>query len=509
MKKTRLITLLSLIPMMALSSCSKSAPHYEVDKIAFDKSNLTQESFGGLGVEWGVYEDIDKLAENGWERIIKNMDHLAPSRVRVMVSYDWFVTDFDNKGNTDKSDDTWNYNFSTKTALNLFDILEYCQIHDIDVAFGAWNVVADLAYDVWGMMEDVTSDIRWAKITGEILNFLVKDKGFTCIKWFVNSNEPNYAGYEGQSKNYNNTYEKWQQGVKNVRKTLDSYGLNWIGIVGGDTTGVEGTREYLTNIAKNMPESVGDYGCHLYINNFLIDRGGLYTEVKKIYNEIQSIDKGLGKIRFANIWESGLLDGKNNATDCQAFITSHIYGVRMGDYTLQCIAAGINGIVYWDFDDGMHFMYTNNTQTPKEWGMFSSLASATPKKQELRPWYHSSCLLTHLLKEGNKIYSPGQNDPTLGEEFQSFRSIGTVSPDGKHGGFAAVNADTKSTTKTFYLDEKVEGDKLYIYYFNESSLKLDEEGWIIPNDVISGSLNKKLTIQIPSKTMVVVSNEEL
>ena len=65
----------------------------------------------------------------------------------------------------------------------MFDILDYCQTHDMEVAFGAWNVIADLsnggANDVWGMMEEVTSDIRWAKITADTLDFLVKQKGYT------------------------------------------------------------------------------------------------------------------------------------------------------------------------------------------------------------------------------------------------------------------------------------------------------------------------------------------
>lgn len=506
--RTKILTLLSFVPTVLTSCAGGGQKKIDVDpdRIAFQHADLIQESFGGLGVEWGVYEDTDKLAENGWERVIKNMDYLKPSRVRVMTNYDWFVTDFDNKGTKDKNDDTWNYNFANKYALNMFEILTYCQTHNIDVALGAWNVIADLNNDVWGMMDEVTSDIRWAKLSSDMLDFLVHKKGFTCIKWFVSSNEPNYLGYEGSSKNYNNTYAKWEKGVKQVRKALDDVGLNWIGIVGGDTTGLEGTNEYFTNIAKNMPDTVADYGCHMYLSNYLVDKGVLYSEIKTLYDKIMKIDRGLGKVRQADVWEAGLLDGKNSATDCQALIRTVDYAVRMGDYTIQCLAGGINSIVYWDFDDGMHFMYSNNQQTPKEWGMFSSLASSSAEKQELRPWFHSSSLLTHMLKEGNRIYSPLQNDP---EVCDSFRSIATISPDGKQGGFAAVNSGIKKVTKTFYMEDKVEGDKLYIYTFCEGEILLGEDGFIKPSKVIDGSLNKKITLDIPYNTMVVVSNERL
>ena len=281
----------------------------------------------------------------------------------------------------------------------------------MEVAFGAWNVIADLNNegkdDVWGMMEEVTSDIRWAKITADILDFLVNQKGYTCIKWFVNSNEPNYTGTKGSSKNYNNTYAKWEKGVKNVRAALDKVGLTNIGIVGGDTTGFEGTNEYLTNIARRIPDQVGDYGCHLYMSNRLVDRGQMLEQVSDIYSVIKQLDPDLGVVKQANICEAGLVDGKTD-DDRQSLIRTSEYAVRMADYTIQCIAGGINGIVYWDFDDAMHFMYGENV-TPKEWGMFSSLSGASSGMQELRPWYHSSCLLTHMFKRGNRIYAPLQN----------------------------------------------------------------------------------------------------
>ena len=167
----------------------------------------------------------------------------------------------------------------------------------------------------------------------------------------------------------------------------------------------------------------------------------------------------------------------------------------------------MNGVVYWDFDDAMHFMYSANTTTPKEWGMFSSLAESSSGKQELRPWYHSSYLLTHLFKKGNRVYSPIQNDP---DRTKTFRSLATISQDGKQGGFVCINADmSKSTSKTFYLEDTVEGDKLYIYKFAKEDYRLGADGFIEPNDIIDGSLNKKITLEIPPRTVYVVSNTRL
>ena len=495
--------LLTPVALLSLAACSKTVdPSY----VSFAHENVVQKAFGGLGVEWGVYEDTDKIMEGGWEKIIDHMDHLGAARVRVMVSYDWYCQDFDDKGTEDKNDDTWTYNFSNKYTSNLIDILEYCQVHNIDVAFGAWNVIGTLGEDdVWKMMDDVSSDIRWAKISADMLNFLVNQKGFTCIKWFCSTNEPNWKGAKGSSKNYNNTYEKWEQGVKNVRKAFDDLGLQKIGIVGGDVTGFEGILEYLPNIAKNIKDKVGDYGVHLYLSNISVDRGEMASQIEDVYSALKKIDRRLGDTIQANIWEGGLRDGKT-ASDCQSLIATPNYAVRMVDFTVQSLMSKVNGICYWNFDDAMNFMYTSNSMTPKEWGMFSSLAEASSGKQELRPWYHTSSLLCHMMKKGNIIYSTPNN--TINKE-NTFRSIATRNHEGTQGGIVAINAGLKPVERTFRIEDKISGDKLYIYVFNANSYRLDGDGYIIPNYVIDGSLNDELTITVPNSTAVFISNERL
>ena len=503
-KKIIAFSFLSLL-VISLASCQENV---NLNEVYFQKNQLITSSFGGLGVEWGAYEDTNKISNEAWLRTLEHVKRLKPTKIRLMINYDWFCMNFDNKDNDDPNDDTWTYNFSNKWMLNTIEILTFCQENNIEVAFGAWNVIGQMEDDVWGMMEDVTSDPRWAKITGDVLDYLVHKKGFSCIRYFVNSNEPNYLGIQGYSKNYNNTYEKWEQGVRNVRKTLDDLGLNDIGIVGGDTTGFTGSIEYLTNISKNIPTLVGDYGVHLYVSNYYIDTGQLEGQIKEIYKLVQENDPRLGKEIQANVWEAGLVDGKNITTDSNALIATYNYGLRMADYTMQCVLAGMNSIVYWDLDDAMHFMYqVDGSVHPKEWGMFSSLSAVPASKQELRPWYHSSVLLTNLFRSNNYVYSTLTNNVELDN---TFRSLATVSKDKKEGGLIAVNRGIYPVSKTFAIEEKIiDADEIYLYMYNERSLKLGEDGYVVPNQVISGSLNKKITLEIPANTLVVMSTKRL
>ena len=492
-----------------MSGCN-SDPQSKGDKLYFNDKNIVIERFEGLGVEWGTYEDPDKLSSDSWERSLKIMDRLNPDVTRCMLNYDWFITNFDDKKDDDKTNDTWEYNFSNKLMNNTIDVLRYCDDHDIEVAFGCWNVPGDVRVDEYRMMKEVTSDIRWAKMTADILEYLINKQGIRCIKYFVNSNEPNYTGVEGRSKNYNNTFEVWAQGVKNVRKALDERGFTDIKIVGGDTTGFEGTDEYFTGISSDasIREVVGDYGFHVYCPNMIIDSGDLAVRIQNMYDKIKKNDKQLGVSRMPHIWEAGLFDGKNQETDSNAFIANFSYGLRMADYTLQCAISGVSSVVYWDFDDGMHFMpLADGSLSSKGWGMFSSLGSDSAAKQRLRPWYHSSVLLTNLMKRGSKIIDSGINKPSIDKDF---RSMGVIGPHDAYAGVVAINRGMQDVTKTFKINSNFyDSGKVYVYIYNQNELKLGDDGFVKENQILDASLTNELEITIPNGSMVILSSKEL
>lgn len=508
-KTSKIITILFTSCLTAITAC-QGETKIDKDNLVFSKNNIVLNNFEGLGVEWGTYEDPDKLSSDSWERSLKIMDRLNPQVSRCMLNYDWFITNFDDKGDEDKSNDTWEYNFANKYMDNTIEVLRYCDDHNIDVAFGAWNVPGNVQLDEYHMMKDVTSDIRWAQMTADVIEYLVKKQGIRCIKYFVNSNEPNYSGKEGSSKNYNNNFNVWAQGVKNVRKALDERGFSNIGIIGGDTTGFEGTDEYFTGIStdETLRNSVGDYGFHVYCPNMIIDTGDLAVRIKNMYNKIKSNDSNLGVTRMPHIWEAGLFDGKIDEIDSNSFIANFSYGLRMADYTLQCAISGVSSIVYWDFDDGMHFMYApDGTMTSKGWGMFSSLSSDSAAKQRLRPWYHSSVLLTNLMRSGSKIIDSGANDPEIDK---SFRSMGVIGPNDNYAGVVAINRGNSPVTKTFRIAEDfADSNQVYVYIYNENELRIGDDGFVQYNQVLDISLKDQIEISVPNSSMVILSSKEL
>jgi hypothetical protein len=145
--------------------------------------------------------------------------------------------------------------------------------------------------------------------------------------------------------------------------------------------------------------------------------------------------------------------------------------------------------------------------TSKGWGMFSSLGSDSAAKQRLRPWYHSSVLLTNLMRRGGKIIDSGVNIPELDK---SFRSMGVIGPNNEFAGVVAINRDVRAAEKTFRIDEDfTDSNKIYVYIYNENQLVIGDDGFVKPNSVVEGSLKNIIKINVPANSMVILSSKEL
>lgn len=473
------VILFTLCIILISAGCSMSDNNKDV--IIFDDSNVIHANYMGIGVEFDVYEHPEIIREEQEQLIFERLDKLKPSMVRMMMNYTWIVKNLDTKGTLDVLDDTWEYNFSSTQAKNMFQLLDYLEEKGISVALGPWRAI-----DGW---TTETSDPRWAKITGRLFEEII-DRGYTVVKWFVPSNEPNYI--------QDNTYEIWSTGVKNVYNEFKSLGLDTkVGIIGTDVSSYDAALSWADYLESSTTRALSNYSVHLYVSDRTIDTGKLAEQVSDIVNAHKKKDSKLDEKGFI-VWEAGLIDGRHEFIDTNELIDTFNYGLRMVDYTIQTMLGRANGIVYWELDDGAHFLPTGGNGT---WGMFSSLGN--PWQQEVRPWFHSSQLLSNLYAKGTTIYS-GTTEIESG-----FRMIGGISEDGTTGSMVAVNRTKESITKKFVFDKAIEDDTLYIYIFNEKDLKLGNDGYIIPNYTMDGSLNQITTFEIPANTALIITNKKI
>ena len=87
--------------------------------------------------------------------------------------------------------------------------------------------------------------------------------------------------------------------------------------------------------------------------------------------------------------------------------------------------------------------------------------------------------------------------------------MGVVGPNDQYAGIVAVNRGME-TTKTFRMaDNFTDSGKIYLYVYNDSELKLGEDGFVKENAVLQMSLKDQIQITVPGNSMVILSSKEL
>lgn len=460
---------LSISTSLGLVGCKKNS-----EDIVFNKENQLSDSFFGTGVEFDAYENPLAITTEAKKLIYERMDKLNPSMIRCMIDYRWFTDNLSADGST------WDYYWTGEPILNMFEILDYCEEKGIDVAIGPWR-----ARDGW-MDAQLTSDPRWADMTLELFKQFEK-RNYTCVKWFVPTNEPNYIAGNNQAI--------WEQGVKNVYAKFEENGLNGkYQILGTDVSSYSAAIDWGNGLSDDTVSKLGTYSVHMYVTNRAIDTARYQSQIEEIVSTLRKRDSNFDEKDLV-IWESGLLDGTTEDMYEHELIDTYDYGLRVTDLALQSLLGGANGISFWELDDAAHFtpMGTNTV-----WGMFSSLGNSY--KRELRPWYHSSMLTLNILRKGNKTYGYGE---------ENFRAVSSVSQDGQQAGIVCVNRNKTDIIKKMKIEGMGKGEKLYFYFFNEDNAMLNEQGYIVPNAVVDGNFEKGVNVTIPANCVLFVTNTQL
>ena len=468
MKKFISIMISCLFAFLMLGGCGSMSKTN--DSIKFNDKNLLSNSYFGSGVEFDVYEAPSRIID--MDKVYNRLDKLNPSMIRCMINYEWFTENLSEDGTS------WDYNWSGDCIQNLFAILDHCEEKGIDVAIGPWR-----ARDGWF---DKTSDSRWADMTLALFQKF-EEKGYTCVKYFVPTNEPNYID--------GNTQAIWEEGVKNVYAKFKENGLaEKYKILGTDVSGFSAAVNWSNSLSSDVVSKLGSYSIHTYVSNNKIDSGKYQSSIEEVVDALKKKDSDFSNKGLV-IWECGLQDGTNDDMTESEIIDTYDYGVRMTDLTIQAMLGGVNGICYWELDDAAHFR-SNGMNTV--WGMFSSLGDTY--NRTLRPWYQSSMLTLNILQKGNKVYGYGED---------SFRALASVSQDGAKAGLICINRNKNEVTKTMKIEGASSGEKLYCYFFNQDNAMLDETGFIMPNKVVDGNLDAGVSVTIPANCVLFVTNERI
>jgi hypothetical protein len=298
------------------------------------------------------------------------------------------------------------------------------------------------------------------------LDHLVNDKKYTCIKYFVLMNEPNYSKY---------SFEAWKRGVLNVIANLKTKKLSErIAMVGSDESGSD---TWHVEAVNQLANELGGYDLHCYTSVESIRGGGIFQLCQRMWGYALGKDpKALGKPLI--IGEAGIVPPGTTATNPLGLDFN--YGMYMADYATQAANGGSWAMCPWMLEDGSQATFT--------WGMWMNKAG----NLALKPWFYPWALLSRTFPRGCKILLSSTSDT---------RVLAAEIPGTTPGWtFCLVNYSAES--RKILSVAGAGAVKLDRYVYSRAAAKADADGFPIVDGTVEGNLNAGLEIKLPAESVV-------
>lgn len=460
--------------------------------ISFNKDNIVNESYIGNGVQWDPYQ-LDygigrvEISDDDWMKLYGRLDFMRPQFIRMMINTSSFFTDGE---------------FAPEKNMDVLDhMLAYCQSRGVEVMFGDWG---------WSLIDQETNAINHENMfhAVELLDYLVRQRGFSCIQYFNLINEPN-----GDWSATNTNISLWISAMKEFYGHMKEFGLhNRVKMVGPDIAIWDSKEVWWMDSTVNALENIVElYDIHTYPSKITVNTGE-YAHIIRAYREKVPIGKKIvmGEIGFKFVEESDSLFHKENIRraeaaayaskeDSQMFVYDFMYGTDMVDALFQTVNEGYSGCIVWMLDDAMHS--NESPEKLKVWGFWNILGEELfgASEEEVRPWFYAWSLLTKYMPRGSVIY---QTNITGDRNIKAIIS----EKDGKKM-IAVVNVSKESVKVRMKSDNIPQIKDCRSYVYHESKLKKEGDHEIIPNEEdLQLDLSKGININMLPESLVVFTN---
>lgn len=397
------------------------------------------DSWSGSG--WGGNPDADDDAH--WKEIFHHADWLGLNWCRVEIEQQMYEPE--------KRQFTWD----TPEMRVLYRILDWAEHRGVDVFLQ--QMWADVAWNAYpGNAEDPVRRLRsapyslaeWAYGFGELMEHLVKARGYTCIRWVSIVNEPGHEDFSW-----------WQDsemkpvpltpGLAAARAELDRRGIN-VPLSGPDWTDLP----ELNDSNLDFDPYIGAYDLHSYSAVFHGMSGGYTLEVaERRMKDWAEWAHAKGKPFFLS--EFGTMAyGWGHVDGSPACYAS---GLKNASLIVRGINAGVDGFNRWSF--------TNRGDLDGQWQLIRTWDVArnrlmdkfTPQPNA----YYQYAILTRFAEKHSGVLATTIEGPwVLGDR----RVVATAlqSPKGNLT-VLVVNESYQATDVTIHLDGWSKPADLYRY----------------------------------------------
>jgi len=327
------------------------------------------ETFLGFGFEddgWFYNEDnAEAVDAEAVARHEARIDFMQPDLVRMFFWYqDW-----------NPSGDWETFTWDSPNMRSRYRALD--QYQRLGAAVNVTGVE-------WSMRTPFAEPTAMARALGALLEHLVKDLGYTCIRYWTLSNEPNVSFYRRGAD-----FDTYREIHRLVRAEITRRGLD-IQIVGSDdTSGLTWFRECVTD--PGYWEVADVFASHQYL------RREARPLAPWFFQERLALLAGRKPFIVA---EFGFQDERSGTLE-NPLMREYPYALWTTAYVIEGLNQGVSGFIIWCL---------NEVYYPFGWFMNYGLWDYAPEWR-LRPIFHAWANLTRLTAHGDAVWRTEASHP--------------------------------------------------------------------------------------------------
>lgn len=478
-----------IILVTIIASCSSKEQDVT---IVIDTDTVLNDCYIGNGVQWDPYQlNYGKgkltVSDEDWEKLYNRLDFMCPQFIRIMINTSSFVE---------------HGKLVPERGMEvLAKMLDYCQSRNVTVMFGDWG---------WSVIRSRDAEINSQNLynAAALVDYLVHDKGYTCIRYYNLVNEPN--GYWAAT---NTSFPLWKSTIRQFYQYMEDFDLiGEIGLVGPDIAIWDDSETgWINDCVVKLNEEIELYDIHTYPSKITVNSGEYADIITAYKNKIPEGKKMvMGEIGFKFVEKADSLYHKENIRrakakanasleDSQMFVYDYMYGTDMADALIQTVNVGFSGSVAWMLDDAMH-----SNEAPdklKIWGFWNIFGEECfgVEEERVRPWYYAWSLLTKYMPAGTMVYKTD----VMGDS--SVKA--TVS--GKNGKYMIALVNVSNQSKTVKLKSHVFSSLSHAkkFVYSNGTLKMQGDHLLLPNEEnLNLSFEEGEVVAMPAESLIVYTN---
>jgi len=404
-------------------------------RIKITTENEVCANFIGFGAEWDSrhYREAG-ITDADFALIRRRVEWMRLPTARIMMQVKWC------------RQEGGDFDFETPPMQDLYRHLDVCE------ALGATVFLTD-----WGCMPEWlrapgigdVADPLYAESIGIYLDHLVNVKGYSCIRYFIMVNEPNWEVKD---------FALWRRGLEQVAAELRRRGLDRRIQLAGSDEAHAADDDWHFQAVDQVSGLLGAYDVHRYVCDAEEVRSGQLTDYfRRLWDYALLRDPDASR-KPCIIGEAGLRDSWHPPAT-NDLIGTFEYGMVMADYAVQAANAGTAAVLAWMLDDSSHPGFL--------WGMWSNKADGL----RLRPWFYPWALLSRLFPAGCAIHPVSTGTPDLRVLFARMADGWAV---------CAVNRGDQEIECELALGGDTRPMQVMTYRYSADNAPVDAEGFPVP-----------------------------